>query len=187
MLHCAWEQRGHRTVNWIFDHNLDFIHILILEVDFRNTLFAQQPFLLETKLNFPASKEQLSVFVFYNSVWPCWVIGGTPFMSKRTLYMNVTKSRLFPLLLLKWTCWLQLYCVVRRNWRIYSPNELAVFYLAIGSPSCLWATVLNPYVSSVTALARLQWNKVLMESARTINFVGEGKSERRTSFQVSLE
>lgn len=52
------------------DHILDFIHILLLEVDFRNTLFAQQPLLLKIKLNFPASKEELSVFVFYDSVRP---------------------------------------------------------------------------------------------------------------------
>lgn len=42
---------------------LDFIYILILEVDFRNKLFAQQPFFLEIELNFPASKDGFSVFV----------------------------------------------------------------------------------------------------------------------------
>lgn len=114
--HCAWEERGHRRANWIFDQILDFIHILIFEVDFRNTLFAQQTFLLEIKLNLPASK--LYKFVFYNSVWPCWVIAGTPFISKSTLYMDATKSRLFQLLLLKQTCSLQLYYVVRRSWRM---------------------------------------------------------------------
>lgn len=60
---CLRTERPQSSKLWIFDHILDFVRILRVEEDVRNTFFAQQLFLLGIKLNFPASKERLSVSV----------------------------------------------------------------------------------------------------------------------------
>lgn len=103
MFHCAWEERGHKTASWIFDHVFDFIHILILEVDFRNTGFWSATILAGNKIKLPSKQRRafcicLCFTILYDHVE---LLMGLPLYGKRTLYMTATKSRFFQLLLLK--------------------------------------------------------------------------------------